>query len=182
MPELPVVSVSFKVGSWVLDSSTLQFQHHYSVESWGRFGWVPSSVGCKKALSCLPSSWSPQSPKGPGRTLALPGWEGAGGSSCCLCVLWCDLTCRNNSVVKGKTRVSSGSRLRTESPNVLSSVRGYWTSAAKTFGLLFCNRERMTSMEFTSLRDVSFLIKLPAEGPIEESMQFRDRYWWLKVK
>lgn len=171
MPELMIVSASFKVGSWVLDSSALQSQHHYSVESWVRFGLVPSSAGCKKSLSCLSSSWSSWSLKGQCRTLAVPGWEGTGGSSwwlwgCCLCaqpvaiILW----------LKGRARASQGSCLRTECPNVLDSVRGYWTLATKTFGLLFCNTEHMTSMEFKSLRDVSFFMKLPAEEPIEKSI------------
>lgn len=72
--------------------------------------------------------------------------------------------------LKGRATVSQGNHLRTESPSVLSSVRGYWTLAAKTFGLLFCNTEHMMSMEFKSLREMSFIMKLSAEEPIEESI------------
>lgn len=81
-------------------------------------------------------------------------------------------TCRNNSVAKSQSRKprSQGSHLGTDSPHVLSRVRGCWTLATKTFGLLFCNTEHVTSMEFKSLREVGFFMKLPAEEPVEVSV------------
>lgn len=81
MPELKIVAASFKVESLVLDSSAAQFQHHYSFESWERFGSVLSSVLWKKSLRCLLNSWSHQGLKGQCRTLGLPS---CGGSSWCV--------------------------------------------------------------------------------------------------
>lgn len=136
MPELKIVSASFKVGSLVLGSSVAQFQHHYSFESWVRFGSVLSSVVWKKSLSCLLNSWS-QGLKGQCRTLGLTSCEGSRGSSWCiqlgfrgtlpLCAVWMRPVAiiswlKLRDVKPGS--VSYGSHMRTKNPNVLRTVRG----------------------------------------------------------
>lgn len=72
--------------------------------------------------------------------------------------------------LKGTATLRQGSNLRTESPRVLSSVRGYWTLATKTFGLLFLQYRTHDEYGIQALEGMSFFMKLSAEEPTEESI------------
>lgn len=72
--------------------------------------------------------------------------------------------------LKGRATLSRGSNLRTQSPRVLSSIRGYWTLATKTFELLFLQYRTHEEYGIQALEGMSFLMKLSAEEPIEECL------------